>query len=82
MQTVIAMATIVAFLIALLYLKRDMDAEGAFTVKASTALFAFASLALFAVWQKPAQWEIGNYIILAVIAVIVVMAIGARKQGR
>ena len=82
MQTAIAIAAVVSLLIASVYLRRDMSARGALTFKASTTMFIFAGIALLGVWYKPAQWQIGNFIVLAIIAAVIVMAIAARRQER
>ena len=82
MNAAIAIAGIVALLVALFYLRRDMSERGSLTFKASTTMFIFAGIALLGVWSKPAQWQIGNYIILGIIALVIVMAINARRQER
>lgn len=79
---ILGIAVIVSFLIAMRYLKRNMDESGPVTARPSTILFGLSGLALFSVWAKPAQWQVGNYIILGIIAALVVMAIRARWQGR
>ena len=79
---VVGVAIIVSFLIAMRYLKRDMDERGPLTGKPSTILFILSGLALLSVWAKPAQWQVGNYIILGIIAALIVMGLRARWQGR
>jgi len=79
---ILSVAIIISFLVAMRYLRKDMAESGPVTARPSTILFVLSGLAIFSVWAKPVQWQTGNYIILGIIAVLVVMGLRARWQGR